>query len=165
MKARRVFRHAAFVIIAIVLLVVVPVVTHFDIFGNDETDAVSSASIDLPAQPSGNFLVFMKTSKHAESLNEWKDFFNDDEFTVIFDDIRCLVTSGDVNGRQLAERFLGQLPENQMILREENPNLLASKVENGYIDVAIFSQEMAEALLLKTEGLSDITVFKITGGQ
>ena len=162
MKHLRVLKHIAFVIIMMGLLVVLPVVTHFDLFKSASTDAVSSASTVLPDQPSGNYYVFMKTSLHEDSLKDWENFFNDDDFVVIFDDISCLVAAGDEQGSQLAKRYQAQLPENQMVIREENPTLLASKVENGFIDVAIFSKEMADAILLKTEneGLSLIRISK-----
>ena len=164
MKRFEVAKHIVFVIMMMGLLVVLPVVTHFDIFQSASTDAVSSASTVLPDQPSGNYYVFMKTSLHENSLYDWKNFFNDEDFAVIFDDISCLIANGDEQGKQLAERYQAQLPENQMIIREENPTLLASKVENGYIDVAIFSKEMADVLSLKiqNEGLS---LFEIKGGE
>ena len=50
-----------------------------------------------------------------------------------------------------------------MTLREENPTLLVSKAENGYIDVAIFSKEMADSLNLAPN--KELTrVIEIYGG-
>ena len=165
MKAAKIVGHIALDILIIVLLTVLPVVTHFDIFHSGKVDAVSSASIELPDQPSGSFLVLMKTSLHEDSLNDWDDFFNDRDFAVIFEDIDCLVASKDESAKQLAERFRAQLPENQMKVRSEDPTLLVSKAEAGYIDVAIFSKEMADALALHMDELSGVRVFEVTGGE
>ena len=58
---------------------------------------------------------------------------------------------------------MAQLPENQMQLSTEDPTLLVSKAENGYIDMAVFSKEMADALKLSVSN-DDISVIHIHGG-
>lgn len=71
-----------------------------------------------------------------------------------------------MTGILLAERMQAQLPENQMRLRSENPTLLVSKAEAGYIDVAVFSKEMADALKLKSSGqLEGVAVITVKGGD
>ena len=164
MKARNILRHAGIVLLALFLLAVVPVLTHFDVTASDSgADAASSASIELPDSPSGDYLVLIRTALHTDTLSDWTLFFQNKDFPVIFEDIRCLVCDGDVTAQQLAERFQAQLPENQMTVRAENATLLASKAESGCIDVAVFSQEMADALELEpNEGL--VTVIHVTGG-
>ena len=166
MKALKCLGHVMLVTVVLMLLAGIPVLTHFDLFGTTgDTDAVSTASIPLPDQPSGDFVVLMRTSMHEETIDDWKVFFTGEDLPVIFDDISCLVAEGDVNGQQLAERFQVLLPENQMKIRTENPTLLASKVEAGYIDVAVFSREMADALDLSPEKAGCLTVMIITGDE
>ena len=148
----------------LILLIGVPVLSNFDLFGSDkEADAVSSASIELPDQPSGDYMVLINRSLHEDSIEEWKEFFGDGEMVVIFDDVKCLVATADAGGAQLADRFRLELPENQMEVNSINPVLLASKAEEGYIDIAVFSKEMAESLSLDPESCPDIEVIEIKG--
>lgn len=168
MKTLKVFGHIGLVLVLLFLTAGLPILTHFDVFGGqDAADAVSQASVALPDQPSGAFVVLINNSLHPDTMEDWKAFFTDaDELPVIFENISCIVAEGDANGRQLAERFQIQLPENQMTLREENPTLLVSKAEAGLLDVAVFSKEMAEALkLAPAEQLNGLTVIELTGGE
>lgn len=160
------FKHILVVIISLCLLVALPVLTHFDLSGADpqQTDATSSASVVLPDSPSGEFRILMKTSLHQDTISDWDSFFHDDEFVVIFEDISCLVSEGDATAQQMAERYQAQLPEHQMEINAINPTLLVSKVEAGYIDVAIFSKEMAEMLELKDD-VDGLTLLTVTGGN
>ncbi len=162
MKARRTIGHIALTACALFLLVGLPIMTHFRPGSAQKTDAVSSASLVLPNQPSGDFIVLINTEAHADALDAWSSFFRGEDLAVIFDDIRCITAEGDAAGQQMAERYLAQLPENQMKLRSENPTLLASKAEAGYIDVAIFSREMADALKLSPD-TARVTVIEISG--
>lgn len=166
---KRIFGHTFLVIAMITMLAVIPAATHFDFFassGAGDADDVTQASMVLPDQPSGDFLVLINSDLHSDTLADWKTFFTGDELPVIFEDVNCLVSQGDVTGQQLAERFLAQLPENQMVLRSENPVLLASKAETGYIDIAVFSQEMADAVGLDYEsGIEGVIVLKVAGGE
>ena len=165
MKFLKVFGHIALVVGTLVLLAGLPIMTHFDLFSSGETaDAISGATIVLPDQPSGDFIVLINTSKHADTIGDWRDFFLDEDFPVIFEDIQCVVADGDMTGEQLAKRFQLQLPENQMMLRTENPTLLVSKAEAGCIDIAIFSREMADALQLSPDK-NITTVIEVTGGE
>ena len=165
MRSREGLLHPLFVTALLILLVGIPVLTHFDIFRSQTgPDAVSGATIELPDQPSGKFLVLINSALHRDSLLDWKTFFSGEELPVIFDDIRCIAAKGDTTGIELAERFRILLPENQMTLRQEDPTLFISKVEEGYIDVAMMSEEMASALAFKVDDLSDgLTVVRISG--
>lgn len=165
MRARKILAHAACVAAALTVLLVWPLMANFKPWQNaDGPDAVSSASLVLPDQPSGDFIVLVRTSLHPDTMDAWRQFFTDaEDLPVIFEDICCLAARADPTACQLAERFQAQLPENQMALRLEDATLLASKAENGYIDVAVFSSEMAQALSL-TPG-PDVTVIRITGGD
>ena len=58
----------------------------------------------------------------------------------------------------MAQRYQAQLPENQMKLRTEDLTLLVSKAESGYIDAAVFSKEIAQAMKLSTEKCSEKSV-------
>lgn len=167
MKIKKIILHIAFSLLLLIFIVGLPAAFNFDFFsGSDSVDTVSGASVKLPDQPSGEFIVLINRSLHDESLNDWISFFKDEDFVVIFDDINCIAAEGDTAGFQLAQRYQAQLPENQMKLRTENPALLISKVENGCIDAAVFSQEMAEALkLAPEEKMKGITVVKVTGGN
>ena len=164
MKALRALGHAGAVAAALMLLIGWPLLANFDFRkANDGLDAVSQASLALPDQPSGEFLLLIRTSLHEDTLDAWRAFFTDaEDFEVIFEDVSCLAAAADAPGRQLAERYQAQLPENQMRLRWEDPTLLASKAEAGYIDVAVFSREMADALKLSPG--PDVTVIEIGGG-
>ena len=52
-----------------------------------------------------------------------------------------------------------------MKLRTENPPLLVSKAENGCIDAAIFSKEMADTMKLRTYPDDTIVCIIIKGGE
>lgn len=166
MKILERFGHVGLVILLLGILLGIPFAIHYnELVIRDSTDAVTQASIPLPDQPSGEFVVLIKTSLHEDAIEDWKDFFHDEEFAVIFEDIECMVADGDSAGMQMAERYQAQLPENQMRLRTENPTLLVSKAETGYIDVVVFSREMAEALKLAPENeLTDVTVIEVSDG-
>jgi len=157
--------HKLFVIAMLILLVGIPFATHLNVFSTrSDPDAISSATVKLPDQPSGEFFVFINSNLHRDTLSDWENFFSGKDLPVIFDDIRCIAANGDASGIQFAERFRAQLPENQMTLRTENPTLLISKIEKGYIDVAVISGEMAGALSFNKFGLTDeITVIHVRG--
>ena len=107
-------------------------------------DAVSSASLEIPDQPSGEYLVLINRDLHRETLGDWKAFFTEAPVGVIMEDISCLTAKGDRGGSELAERYRLRLPENQMTLRSEDPTLLVSKAEYGRFDIIILSAEMAD---------------------
>ena len=168
MKIYGFFKHIMRILIMLFLFLILPCMIVFDIPGGKDTslDAVTQASIDLPDQPSGDFVVLIKTNLHKDTIEDWKVFFNDGDFGVIFEDISCIVAEGDVSGLELAKRFMAQLPENQMVIRTENPTLLVSKAEAGYIDVVVLSREMADALkLAQEEDMDGVTVLLISGKE
>ncbi len=159
--------HRLFVLALLGLLVGLPCAAHTEMFRrSSDTDAVSGATMKLPEQPSGEFVILINESLHQDTLSDWEQFFSGEDLPVIFDDISCLTAEGDNSGIMLARRLQAQLPENQMRLRSENPILLVSKAEAGLIDVAVFSKEMADALKLKSpERMKGITVITVKGGN
>ena len=108
------------------------------------TDAVSGASLDIPAQPSGEYIVILNRDRH-DALEDWEKFFTEQEVGVIMEDLSCVTAQGDAAGLQLAQRYQARLAEHQMSLRSENGVLLASKAERGMYDAVILSKEMADA--------------------
>ncbi len=151
-------------VLTLLLLAGIPIARNFDLLSaGDGSDAVTQASVELPDQPSGDFVVLMNNSLHQDTMDDWAIFFSGDELPVIFEDIQCITAYGDVSGQQMAERYQIQLPENQMTLRSEDPTLLASKAEAGYIDTVIFSQEMADAVGLSEDHLRDVTLIRVKG--
>ncbi len=166
MKIVKIAGHCFLSLVLAGAVVGVPAAVYLDVFGQgDEADAVSSASLKPVGQPSGVFYVLINETLHEDSLEDWKQFFrNDEDFPVIFDDIRCITAQGDENSTKLADRYRVQLPENQMHTRTENPVLLVSKIEQRQFDMAIISKELAEQLLLK-DNIPHVTVVEITGGD
>ena len=157
--------HAAIDLIVIFGLLGVPYLLYCDLPGIGDYDTVSQASIDLPSQPSGNFRIFINSKLHRDTGEDWAEFFKGDDLKVIFDDIDCFVAEGDTTGRELATRYQAILPENQMKVRYIDPVLLASKIEAGYIDVAIMSSEMADALSVDSNNIvSGISEVAVKGG-
>ena len=160
---KRAIKHILIVATVLAVTVVLPFSLNRSIFFGSNTDAIAQATAVIPDEPSGDYVVLINKKLHGDSLDDWISFFNDEDFAVIFDDIKCTAAKGDTNGIQLAERFMAQLPENQMQLSTEDPTLLISKAEKGYIDTAVFSKEMADALKLLISS-DDIAVVYIHGG-
>ena len=165
MKAGKIILHVLASAMAAALLVGVPsayIIGQSDV---NTADAVSGASVKLPEKPSGEYVLLLNRTLHEDSLDDWIAFFRDGELNVIFDDISCIAAQSDSGAIQMAQRLQAQLPENQMQLRTENPMLLVSKAENGCIDAAIFSKEMADSLGLKAEWDGDVAYMIIKGGE
>ncbi len=134
--------HIAVVTAAVFLCLGLPALAYLP--DGDGVDAVSGASLEAPAQPSGEFVVILNR-EHHRALDEWEAFFTEREVGVIMEDLRCAIASGDAEGLQLAQRYQARLAENQMSLRSENGVLLVSKAERGLYDVVILSKEAADA--------------------
>ncbi len=166
MKIRGVALHLLFSFVLLMVTTGIPAALCFHWFASgQETDAISSASIQIPEKPSGECVLLINRPLHADSMKDWEAFFRDGELNVIFDDISCMIPAGDITAKEMAQRFQAQLPENQMQLRTENLTLLLSKAENGCIDAALFSKEIAQAMGLSvTEQNGKITVINILGG-
>ena len=169
MKVLKVFGHITLTGLALVLFVLLPEEHYLGLLSSagGETDVVSSASVALPDQPSGEFLVLLNTGLHEDSLEDWRIFLGDpEELPIIWEDVSCLVAEGDSAGMELAERLQAELSENQLSIRTENATLLASKAESGLADMVIFSEEMAEAVGLSAETAGQaMTVFTVSGGE
>ena len=153
--------HIAADLVIIFALAGIPVLMYCDLPVKGY-DAVSSASIELPDSPSGEFLIIINKDLHEDTAEDWKEFFEGDSLKVIFEDINCLVPDGDVTGLELANRYMAILPENQMRVSSDDAVLIASKLEAGYVDIAILSADMADALGISTESIPDnMLVIKI----
>lgn len=153
--------HIAADLVIIFALAGIPVLMYCDLPVKGY-DAVSSASIELPDSPSGEFLIIINRDLHEDTAEDWKDFFEGDYLKVIFEDINCMVPDGDVTGLELANRYMAILPENQMRVSGDDAVLIASKLEAGYVDIAILSADMADALGISTESIPDnMLVIKI----
>ena len=136
------------------------------LYGGGDTDAVAGASLEIPDQPSGEYVVLLNRERHEKALQEWTDFFQEKPVGVIFEDLECITAAGDASGRQMAERYQARLAENQMTLREENSLLAASKAQWGVCDVMVFSKEMADALQLDTVyDNPELCVIPVTGSE
>lgn len=138
--------HLAAAAAAVLLCIILPGYFFTDLparlAGN--ADAVSSASMEIPDQPSGSFLVLIKSDLHEDTLGEWTDFFTEQPVGVIMEDLHCFVDKADVSGQEAADRYRLRLAENQMTVTKENGTLLVSKAENGLFDVIVLSKEMAD---------------------
>ncbi|MCR4891592.1 MAG: hypothetical protein K5989_05370 [Lachnospiraceae bacterium] len=161
-----IFRHIIIVISSLFLLVGIPFF-RTDYFANMRggVDSMTSASLVIE-KPSGEFVLFINKGQHpnSEKLGKWLDFFEGREFTFIFEDIHVLVPKGDAGGLSMARSLQSQLPENQMILRQEDGVLLTSKAEEGLYDMILMSKEAADAY--HTEDLfqdSDTIALRISG--
>ena len=108
------------------------------------TDAVSGASLEVPDQPSGTFLVLLNRQRHPLTTEEWEAFFSEREVGVIMEDIHCLISKGDEAGKELADRYRARLAENQMEVTAEDGTLVASRAENGIFDVILISTDAAQ---------------------
>ncbi len=165
MKAGKIALHIILSLIAAFLLVGLPGLYILVQRAENRPDTVSSASVKIPDKPSGEYVLLLNRSLHKESFDDWVAFFSDGELNVIFDDVNCLASESDTDALKMADRLIARLPENQMKLRTENPVLLVSKVENGCIDTAIFSKEMADEMKLRTDSDDNIACIIIKGGE
>ena len=165
MKAGKTALHIILSLTAVFLLVGLPGLYILGETAEEQPDAVSGASIKLPDKPSGEYVLLLNRSLHEDTFDDWVAFFRDGELNVIFDDINCIASQSDADALKMADRLIAQLPENQMKLRTENPTLLVSKAENGCIDAAIFSKEMADAMKLRTDSDDNIACIIIKGGE
>ena len=162
----RLVKHIAAVAAALFICLVIPCLYYMQAGGlfSRAPDARSGASLVVPDQPSGTFLVLVNKERHPASMQEWTDFFTEKEVGVIMEDVHCLVTKGDAAGKELAERYQARLAENQMQITQEDGTLVVSKAENGMFDVVIISTDMADNYDYSRIHESDRTaVLSITG--
>ena len=160
--------HLAAAAAAVLLCIVLPGYFFTDLPSrlSGSADAVSSASLEIPDQPSGEYIVLIRSDLHAQTLEDWTNFFTEQPVGVIMEDIHCFVDQSDVSGQEMADRYRLRLPENQMTVMQENGTLLVSKAEAGMIDVAVFSREMADALGFLPERLDgSLTLVEVEGGN
>ena len=139
----KVLRHIGIVAAALLLCLGLPALVYMPRAG--AADAVSGASMEVPDQPSGEFVVILNRDRHPLTLDEWSDFFLEQPVGVIMEDISCMAAYGDTSGVRLARRYQARLAENQMTLTEENGVLVVSRAEHGLYDAIILSKEAADA--------------------
>lgn len=144
----RAVKHIAVILMALLLTLGLPAAMYLDIpallQGKTAIDDASGATIELPAQPSGEFIVFLNRQKHMDTTGQWELFFRGGDAGVIMSDVDCRVAAADTAAMQLARRYQLRLPENQMKLKTENGLLLISKAEVGLFDAIVMSKEMAD---------------------
>ena len=143
----KLLRHIVIVAAALAVCLVLPGFLYADRAGllSGEMDVTSGATMEIPDQPSGEYVVILHRGKHAAALEQWEDFFLERPVDVIMEDISCLTANGDAAGLQLAQRYQARLAKNQMKLTTENGLLVVSRAENGLYDAVILSREMADA--------------------
>lgn len=142
----RLVKHFGFAAAALFICLGIPCLyfAHAGTLFSGGADAVSGASLDIPDQPSGTFLVLVNREKHPLTMDEWTAFFSEQEVGVIMEDIHCLITRGDTAGKELADRYVARLAENQMQVTEEDGTLVVSRAENGMFDVILISTDAAK---------------------
>ena len=158
--------HLAAAAAAVLLCIILPGYFFTDLPARiaGKTDAVSSASMEIPDQPSGSYLVLIKSDLHEDTLSEWTDFFTEQPVGVIMEDLHCFVDQADVSGQEAADRYRLRLAENQMTVTKENGTLLVSKAENGLFDVIVLSKEMADLQdYEKAMSREDVTAVMVEG--
>ena len=139
----KVLRHFCAVALGLLLCLGVPAAVYLPAAGF--ADAVSGATVPVPEQPSGEFVVILNRQKHPDTAEQWSDFFLEKPVGVIMEDLHCLTAAGDAAGNELARRYLARLAEHQMTLRVENGLLVVSRAEKGRYDAIVLSREAAEA--------------------
>ena len=144
----RLLRHVMVVTAALFFLLLLPgwFLTDGGKLFAGGADAVSGATMELPDQPSGRYVIIVNRDRHPAAMEDWTAFFEEREVGVIMEDISCLTAAADAGGVQLAERYQARLAENQMTLNRENSLLVVSRAEHGLYDVIILSEEMADSL-------------------
>ena len=108
-----------------------------------DVDAVTSASL-TPEAPSGRYVVLINRSRHPDTLEQWEAFFREEDYGVLLEDAGCLTIEGDAGGMQLAERYEARLVKDQLQTHADNGVLVASRLEAGAYDLAVFSVEAGE---------------------
>ena len=154
MKIGKIIPHVCIVLIGVLVLLGGPFMTteKFAAIVSGDTDTVSSASVIIDA-PSGDYIIYINTRYHQdeESLELWKDFFSGGETPILFEDVDCSAALGDSGAMTLADSFRSRLPENQMIVTNEEAALLFSRADHGKFDILIVSKEFAEAYKVDLE--------------
>jgi len=161
-----VIRHLVVILAALFVTLGIPALVYVDVgalFTGAVTDGVTGASLEIPDQPSGQFVILLNREKHPNTQALWADFFTDQPVDVIMEDLRCMTARGDVSGIQLANRYQARLAENQMTIRQENGTLVASRLENDLFDGIILSKEFADACQLDLENTETILVIPVKG--
>lgn len=148
MKAIKHFITVAGILFLFLILPALIFVNFDTILGAAGYDAVSSATQIITDKPSGQYVILI--NKGLSEIDVWEEFFDDKDIPVIMEDISCLVISGDENGLEMARTYQSRLPENQMKIKQAEGLLTVSKAQNALFDVAVMSQEFADAYNAET---------------
>ena len=143
----RIIKHITVILVSLFIILGIPTAIYVDItalFHSKNHDAVSRATLALPEQPSGEFVILLNRERHNDTVNQWETFFSGSDAGVIMDDICCCTIESDLTGIQLAERYRARLPENQMRINYESGLFLVSKAEYSLFDLIILSKEAAD---------------------
>lgn len=164
----KVWKHLAVILAGLFVFLGIPTLIFVDfttLFTAEPASAVTGASMELPEQPSGEFVVLLNTDRTGDTTEQWKLFFSGGDAGVIMSDLDCMAAQSDAAGIQLAERFQARLAENQMQVKRENGLLLISKAQCAQFDVIILSKEMADFYQLQTVLQQDHLVPIIVKGE
>lgn len=145
-------KHIVFVFCGLCVILGIP----FFVFGDfasllsgGQPDALTGASLEVPAAPSGNYYILINKSRHQET-DAWTVFFEEkEEAPLIFEDISCMVISSDTSAVNLGDHYKARLAENQMTFVTEIPLLTVTKIETSRFDTAIVSADAAERWKLR----------------
>lgn len=164
----KVLKHILISGAALFLILGVPLLAsdRFAQIVSGQTDAVSGATVTL-AQPSGNYMVLISTKEHSdpENLTTWNSFFTGGDFTYIFDDVSCIVASGDAGAGELARSYQSQLPQHQMKVMTEDSVMVLSRADAGDYDMIVMSDEFADAYRFRENEARNTEVIHVKGGN
>lgn len=167
MKLSNVLKHIVIVVTGVFLIVGLPFLCtdYFRAWASGDVDAITSATVVLD-KPSGNYVVFINAAMHTDedALEDWLTFFSGGDILYIWEDVSCSVASGDTAGIEMAQSLQSQLPENQMTILQENPTLLASRMDNGKYDIVVMSQEFADSYGVEATATDDTHILYLIGG-
>lgn len=159
-----ILKHAGIVAGGVFLIIVLPLLCT----GNaaalySDVDAVTSSTVVLDA-PSGSYVVLINRELHTDedNLAEWVNFFSGGDILYIFEDVSCSVASSDAAGIDMAQSYQSRLPENQMVVKTEDPTLLLSRADAGLFDIIVMSREFAEAYTASTAYSDSVIVIEVS---
>lgn len=168
MKPLSIVKHIIIVATGVFLILGLPFLCtdYFRAWASGDVDVVSSATVVLD-QPSGNYVVFLNKAMHTDedALEDWVTFFSGGDILYIWEDVSCSVAEGDTAGIEMAQSLQSQLPENQMTIREEDPTLLVSRMDNGKFDIVVMSQEFVDSYDVEATASDDTEVIYLISGE
>ena len=135
------------------------------VFRSGNTDAISGATMISSEAVSGEYVILINSDMHKKkgTTEDWAAFFKG-ESSLIFDDISCLVATGDNSGNEFADICKARLPENQMTITKINGLMMVSKADHSKFDVIVMSREFAEVFSVYNRKMPDnIRIVYVSG--